>query len=153
MADVRKKKETISLDEVEEQSHKNDDEDTEVEAEELPDVSIKVIGKIDLQAINSKTRPDKKPYTPEPKKVEEKAVEVPVQIVEPVKEEKIEQVIPVVQAPVVEVSVTETPIVQAPIVAEKVIEEVEIPQKPVRKEEELYTPDRTPIDSTVKVIG
>jgi len=142
MADVRKKKETISLDEVEEQSHKNDDNDEdEVEVEELPDVSIKVIGKIDLQSINSKTRPDKKPYTPEPKKPEAVIEEIPVPIVEPVKEEIIEVQPPVVIAP------------QPVVVEEKQIEEIVIPQKVEKKEEELYTPDRTPIDSNVKVIG
>jgi translation initiation factor IF-2 len=59
--------------------------------EEKKEVSVQIVGKIDLDAINQKTRPDKKTPTPEaPKeKIEEvikeeiKVAEVPVQAAEP----------------------------------------------------------------------
>ena len=51
------------------------------------DSSVKVIGKIDLSAINSKTRPDKKPKE-EPKKVEEKPKVEAKKAEEPKVEEK-----------------------------------------------------------------
>jgi translation initiation factor IF-2 len=139
MADVRKKKETISLDEVEQVSQESDDDDDSVQVTESPDLAIKVVGKIDLGSINSKTRPDKKPYTPEPKKSEVKAPVKPV-VETPVKKEE-----KVIEKPV------EKPVakIQEQPKPEPVVEKVE---KQV-VEEELYTPDRTPIDSTVKVIG
>jgi len=146
MADVRKKKETISLDAVEQPVNNNPENDAEPEVDETPDVSIKVVGKIDLQSLNTKTRPDKKPYVPEPKKSEPKVAEKPVQ------EVKVEKPIEVkaekAPAPKVEAPKAE-PKVEAKVVTEE--PKVEAPVKKV--EEELYTPDRQPIDSNVKVIG
>jgi len=59
--------------------------------EEKKEVSVQIVGKIDLDAINQKTRPDKKTPTPEaPKekieeviKEESKVAEVPVDVAEP----------------------------------------------------------------------
>ena len=136
MADVRKKKETISLDAVEQVPNQDSsDDEPEIEVTEAPDVTIKVVGKIDLGSINSKTRPDKKPYTPEPKKPEVKVVTKPVSEIPVKKEEK------VIEKPVAKVQEQPKP--------EPIVEKVE---KQV-VEEELYTPDRAPIDSNVKVIG
>ena len=143
MADVRKKKETISLDEVEQPHVANTDEDVEIETTETPDVAIKVVGKIDLQSINTKTRPDKKPFVPEEKKPKEKPQPKQKEEEKPVKLE------PAIEKPIV----VEKPVEEVVQIIEKEAEVVI--EKPIKKvvEEELYSPDRQVIDNNVKVVG
>ncbi len=92
----------------------------EVVEEEKP--SIKVVGKIDLAALNTKTRPDKKAVKVEEKKVVEKPIEV-VPVVAPIAEVSV-PVAPVVTVPeVVAVTPPAAPVAEAPI-APPVVEEV-----------------------------
>ena len=102
---------------------------------------VKVVGRINLEDLNSKTRPDKKPFEAE------KAVEKPVAQPEPVKaaEEKVAQpepvkveeakVQPVAEEPVVEKPIAEKPIVDKP--AEVIPEsKPEAPAQETKKVEE-----------------
>ena len=139
MADVRKKKETISLDEVEQVAPPTVEEDSVVEVNETPDLSVKIIGKIDLGSINTKTRPEKKQTIPEPPKAEVKIPVIQEEVATVKQDEVVEKAI---EKPIEKVEEQQPKI-------EKIVEKVE---KQVI-EEELYTPDRTPIDSNVKVIG
>ncbi len=139
MAEVRKKKETISLDDVDVEENS----DVDVEVDEPSDFNVKVVGKIDLQSLNQKTRPDKKTVVSEPKKVvtpEKPIIEKPTPVAKPA---PIPTPIP---EPIVEVKEPVKPVVEEeiPVIPVAAKEEVE---------EELYTPDRPVIDSNVRVVG
>lgn len=86
----REKRETITLRDKREEPKEEEEEEEEpapvIKSTIEPDKpGVQILGKIDLDALNQRTRPDKKRYE-EPKKVEEKPAEPIVE--EPIAEEK-----------------------------------------------------------------
>ncbi len=137
----REKRESLSLEDiqvVEQTEEVEEEEETEINVEEIKrqilssgdqkptsDSKIQVVGKIDLSAINQKTRPDKKKEEPvAPIKEEEPVSEQPVleqEIVQP-KEEK---------APEIETIRFERQVLSGPTVLGKIELPVEKPKTPV----------------------
>ena len=117
---------------------------------------VKIIGKIDLDSLNSKTRPDKK----DKKVKEEKPVEAPKQVVEKkVEEPKIEAIVEKVIEPKVEVIIKEeaptevvTPIEEkAPqAVVKEEIKEAVVEIKPIQEEVEPESEDDDVIRAKAK---
>ncbi|MFD1629644.1 translation initiation factor IF-2 [Pseudopedobacter beijingensis] len=126
-------------------------EDKKEESTQSPS-GVKIVGKIDLDSLNSRTRPDKK-HTPQPKEEEKKVVEAPKEtppapvVVEeklpPVEKKEVVEAKPEEVKPVVKAVEPETPKEQpvvAPIVPEPVKAEqkeapvVQPPAKPAEEE-------------------
>lgn len=139
LAEVRKKKETISLEDVENEEEGDDDDSDD--AEEPLDMSIKIVGKIDLHSLNQKTRPDKKTSKPEEQKPQVAAKEEQSPEVQP----GISEVEPV--AAIVEPS-QDQPVDE--VIEVNDIQEVE--RKPAGNDE-IYAVERPAMDSNVKVVG
>ncbi len=83
------------------------------EAKEEPqsegEIKVQVIGKIDLDKINTKTRPDKKPKTEQNTHKQQTPKPAVVQEAKPVQKEPVKKVEPVVEKPVEEKKVEEKP--------------------------------------------
>ena len=126
------------------------------EADLSSNPGVKIIGKIDLDSLNSKTRPDKK----DKKVKEEKPVEAPKQVVEKkVEEPKIEAIVEKVIEPKVEVIIKEeaptevvTPIEEKapPAVVKEEIKEAVVEIKPIQEEVETESEDDDVIRAKAK---
>src|SRR3989344_3104688 len=138
---VREKRETITLSD----ATKRPVEENETEAEEImiknvtstpqepelvkqkveSDVKVSVVGKIDLDSVNSKTRPDKKAKAGKEKPTENPSSKIPEakKVVEPVVEEKVVEVKEEVRPEEIETIKTEYKQLSGP----KVLGKIELP--------------------------
>jgi translation initiation factor IF-2 len=111
-------------------AHKDEDSIVEVKPTSTPEVQVQIVGKIDLDKLNTKTRPDKK--KPE---TEEKQPEQVVEIIEtPVEEPKPEKEVAAIQeTPEIETIRVERTVLTGPTVLGKIELPVEKPKTPGAK--------------------
>jgi translation initiation factor IF-2 len=111
-------------------AHKEEDSIIEVKSTNTPEVQVQIVGKIDLDKINAKTRPDKK-KTEQEEKQHEKVVEISQTPIEEVKPEK--AVIENQEAPVIETIRAERTVLTGPTVLGRIELPVEKPRTPGAK--------------------
>ncbi|WP_353138038.1 translation initiation factor IF-2 [Pseudopedobacter sp.] len=127
---------------------KKRDTETEVKKEEPATPGVKIVGKIDLDSLNSKTRPDKKQYhkEEEKKEVEQPKAEEPVKVEEKPQEFKKPEV---VEPPAKPVEVAEKPVKPEPVAP---VAEQPVIQKEEKKEPTVSAPIKPPVQQEKPVV-
>jgi len=110
--------------------HEEEDSIVEVKPTSTPEVQVQIVGKIDLDKLNTKTRPDKKKPEAEEKQPEQvvEIIETPVEVPKPEKE-----VAAIQETPEIETIRVERTVLTGPTVLGKIELPVEKPKTPGAK--------------------